>query len=171
MLKSIMAPICDKLCTDKRMGTPVLFKQLILLSPVRPPAFTLNATSHSLFRLFPLAKVYHVFFVRSKEKRVEPWRCSFMRANPSSASHDPIVLVALQSSTAFSVSTAPLENMLVSVCTATANSLYAVWAVAAPFFSPGFPCFSGHCEAQCGPLQMMHFCSCLLLGRSRCPCC
>ena len=37
-----MAPICDKLYTDSRMGTPVVLKQMILQFPVRPPAFTLT---------------------------------------------------------------------------------------------------------------------------------
>ena len=89
-----MALICGKLCTDSRMGTPVEFKQLILQFPVRPPAFTLKETSPSLCCLFPIAKVYHVFFVRSQGKRVEPCRCSFIRAKPSSASEDPKDLVA-----------------------------------------------------------------------------
>ena len=137
------------------MGTLVVCKQLILQSPAQPPAFTLDATSPSLCCLFPCANVYHVLFVRSKEKRVEPCCCALMCARPSGASQDPLDLVVPQSIRAFPVSKTPLANMLVSVCTTIANSLYAVCecvcvcAVISPVFSAGFPCLSGHCEAQC----------------------
>ena len=163
-----MAPTCGRLCTDNRMGLPV-FRQLILHSPVRPPAFTLKATSPSLCCLVPFGNVYHVFFERSRENRVEPCLCSFIRSKPSSASYDPIDLEAPQSIKAFPVSSDSLADMLVFV--SFENSPYAVWAVVSPFFSTGFHCFSGHCDAQCGPLQMTHFRSGLLLLRSRCNCC
>ena len=61
--------------------------------------------------------------------------------------------------TTFFVSSAAHASILVAVCTAIANSPYAMCAVVSPFFFSrfGVPCLSRHCEVQCGPLQMTHF--------------
>ena len=66
-----MAPICDKLCTNSRMGSPVVFNTIDLA--VRRPTTSSHLESDlsfTLFAFFPFAKVYHVFFVRSKENEL-----------------------------------------------------------------------------------------------------
>ena len=134
VLKSLVAPSCDKLCTDKRHCWCI---QTVDLAVARSTT-GVHLECDLSFALF--ARVYHVFFVRSGKKTAQDrdvaHSCVPDRPVPP---HDSIDLVAPQSIRASPVSKASLANMLVSVCTATANSLYAVRAIVSPFFSPSFP--------------------------------
>ena len=89
--------------------------RLILQSVVRPPAFTLKATSPSLCCLLSICSVPRLLCA-IQGKRVEPCRCSFKRAKPSSASHDPTDLVAPQSISAHPVSSASLLRACPFLC-------------------------------------------------------